>query len=226
MQNALILDMDGTIFQSSSVVLKAFRRTFAQLAASGLHRGPVPSDAEFLSTMGKIIPEIWRQLLPEQPAAIREHASRLMRVNEDELFERKEGRLFPEARETLQTLLAEGWTLYVASNGTLSYLESIVKHTGISALFSGIYASTDLKLQNKTELVNLIIAENRIDPVKSALIGDRSYDVETGKAAGLKVIGCAFGYGSPSELEGSDIIVSGFAEIPAALCSLGLAESV
>src|SRR5205085_117437 len=41
-------------------------------------------------------------------------------------------------------------------------------------------------------------------PGQTAPVGDRVYDVEAGRANGLRVVGVTWGYGCPEELAGAD----------------------
>mgnify|MGYP005855591117 CR=1 FL=1 len=220
MKHALIFDLDGTIFKTESIVLKAYRQTFHDLARMGFYHGAIPSDAEFLSTLGKIIPEIWAQLLPGASPEIKSKAAELMGNHEEKLLKSGEGMLFHGVDQTLTALKNRGCLLYVASNGTQHYIETVAYYTGIKNLFSGLYSSGGRKTKNKTELVKILLEENEISSKNAVIIGDRFHDVAAGKELGLKVIGCKFGYGALEELKEADIIIDSFPEIMDGLAAL------
>jgi len=49
------------------------------------------------------------------------------------------------------------------------------------------------------------------------MVGDRFHDIEVATRAGIPSVGCAYGYGDPSELEAATITVDSPVQIPAAI---------
>ena len=51
-----------------------------------------------------------------------------------------------------------------------------------------------------------------VKPEDAVMVGDRSYDVLSGKKLGLKTIGALYGYGSKEELSDADALAENAAE--------------
>jgi phosphoglycolate phosphatase len=48
---------------------------------------------------------------------------------------------------------------------------------------------------------------------ETAIIGDSNYDVEAGKAAGIKIVSVTYGFRNRKFLEGSDYLIDSFDEL-------------
>jgi len=66
------------------------------------------------------------------------------------------------------------------------------------------------------------MAETGADARDTVIIGDTTFDIEMGKAAGTRAIGVTWGYHHPDELRaaGADRIVETYADLPAAIDSI------
>lgn len=214
-EKTAIFDMDGTLFQSETVALPAFRRAFMRLREEGLYRGDPPSDGEIQSVFGMTQEEIWSRLLPEADEGTRKRADRWTLEEELAGLRRGEGRLYPGVAETLRRLKAEGWRLFIASNGLRSYLDGVLETFRLSPLFTGVYGAGDHGTETKEELVRMLMEEHGV--TGGFMVGDRKSDVRAGKANGLKVIGCRYPgftrFGREDELKDADVVVDRFPDI-------------
>ena len=61
--------------------------------------------------------------------------------------------------------------------------------------------------------------ETGTQPDELVMIGDTTFDIEMGKAAGAKAIGVTWGYHEPEELlaAGADVMIDSYAELDAAI---------
>src|SRR5690554_4358646 len=119
MKKAIAFDLDGTLFQVHLVAVPAYITVFTSLAEQGLIDS-VPSVAKFNSVFGMTAKEIWEYLLPGTTAELKEKVARWVIEEEEKLKEL--GKLFPGARDTLETLANMGHPLFVVSNGTEEYV--------------------------------------------------------------------------------------------------------
>ncbi|WP_160043240.1 HAD family hydrolase [Paenibacillus sp. USDA918EY] len=209
---AMIFDMDGTLFQTESVLLPAYHKLFDTLRSEGLYTAPTPPQERLLGSLGMLLEDIWKVVMPDGSEQAHARANELLLQLELEGLAGGETSLYPEVKETLEALHARGVKLYVASNGLEHYISGIVETHGLAGLFDGLYSAGKHGTRSKVDLVRLLLEENG---VKSAwMVGDRSSDVEAGKKNGLCVIGCAYaGFGKDDELKGSDELISSFAEL-------------
>lgn len=210
--DAVIFDMDGTLFQSETLVIPAFHNMFDQLRKEGLYTGDIPPDERLLSCLGMVLDDIWERLLPGSSDELKKRADELFLQFELKGLEQGEGELYPEVKETLVQLRQQGYRLFVASNGLEVYIDQIVKHKGLSGLFDGLYSAGKYNTSSKVDLVKLLIDQH--DVRAGVMVGDRSSDVEAGKANGLKVIGCGYaGFGKEEELNGADEMIPNFSAL-------------
>ncbi|PWK05637.1 HAD family hydrolase [Tumebacillus permanentifrigoris] len=204
---AMIFDVDGTLFQTEKVALPAFRRTFEELKRKS------PSDDEILNVFGMTIPEVWETLLPDSSMDERDRANELLAHAEMELMQTGTGALYPGVQKTLQTLRDAGVKLFTASNGELRYVETVIETQGLLPLFDKLYCAGAYKTEKKQDLVQLLLREQHLDPDNTAMIGDRRSDITAGLANGLFTIGCDFGFAKPHELDQADQVITSFDQL-------------
>lgn len=208
---AIIFDMDGTLFDTAPVALQGFKKTFERLIEHGHYNGEMPSDEKFLDQLGKIFSEIWDNLIPGTDKQVRRLADEWMLEIELELIREGLGTLYPDVTRVLTELKGMGYDLFVASNGLERYIAAIVDQYGLNDLFTDLYSAGRFNTESKVDLVRLLLETYSIKG--GFMVGDRHSDVEAGKANGLTVIGCQFGFADERELQDADIRITSFAEI-------------
>ena len=105
--------------------------------------------------------------------------------------------VYPGIAAALAAFAAEArWTLFVATAKRTRYARPILEHFGLARYFRAIYGSEDGPLRDtKPVLLAHLLAEERLDGADVLMIGDRHYDLEGARAAGMRSIGVAWGYG-------------------------------
>ena len=139
-----------------------------------------------------------------------EEAEKLLKLYRDYFTEHGlyENRVYPEIPEILEELTAGGAKLYVATSKPEPYAERILEYFGIRQFFTFVGGSTmDEKRTAKQEVIEYVLETQKLERAKTVMIGDRCYDVNGGKACGLKTVGVLFGYGCREELEGADYLI-------------------
>lgn len=209
---AVIFDMDGTLFETETLLRSVHARLFDTLREEGLYQHETPPIEHILACLGMLLDDIWRKVMPESSEEARRRADELFLQYEVEDLEAGKGSLYPGTAETLAALKAQGIKLFVASNGLESYVKEVARHRGIAELFDGLYSAGEYKTLSKVDLVARLLKDHGIE--KAWMVGDRSSDVEAGKRNGLLVVGCAYaGYGRDAELEGSDALIAAMPEL-------------
>lgn len=213
---ALIFDMDGTLFETDTLLIGVHERIFATLRAEGLYMQPTPPVEKLLGCLGMLLEDIWRSVMPDGSEAAQRRADELMLEYEVEGLEQGQGELYPHVAETLAALKAQGFKLFVASNGLERYVKEVARYKGIAPLFDGLYSAGEYGTASKVQLVEKLLKDHGIS--SAWMIGDRSSDVEAGRKNGLQVVGCAYAvYGRKEELNGADALIGDFRELPALL---------
>lgn len=209
--DSIIFDLDGTVFQTDKLAIPAFENTFKQLADEGYELGYEPTHDDMLAVIGLTLDDIWENLIPGQTDEVYIKASKYLLENELNGIKDGYGALYPNVVETLIELKNLGYKLFIASNGLEDYVNNVLSSFRIDHLFEAVYSAGEYKTGTKIELVNKLISD--FDIKKAVMVGDRSSDVEAGKANGLFVIGCNFGFSSDGELRGADEIITNFEQI-------------
>jgi len=215
---AMIFDMDGTLFQTETLLERVHERVFRQLREEGLYVNDMPPVERLLGCLGMLLEDIWRSVMPDGSPEAHRRADELLLQYEMEGLADNQGVLYPHVEETLAQLKARGIKLFVASNGLEDYVKGIAKFRAIDRLFDGLYSAGEHGTATKVQLVALLLKEHGID--SAWMVGDRSSDVEAGKSNGLTVIGCDYaGFGKQDELKGSDAVIADFRQLIALLDS-------
>ncbi|OME83910.1 haloacid dehalogenase [Paenibacillus sp. FSL A5-0031] len=209
---AVIFDMDGTLFETDKLLVPVHHRVFETLREEGLYERETPPVERLLSCLGMLLEDIWRQVMPDSTEAARKRADVLLLQYEREGLERGEGELYPFVEETLRELHSRGIKLFVASNGLEEYVKGVAEFKGIAPLFDGLYSAGEYETSTKVDLVARLLKDHNIQ--SAWMVGDRSSDVEAGNGNGLQTIGCAYAtYGRASEIEGADVLINDFREL-------------
>lgn len=214
--DAIIFDMDGTLFRTETNIVAAYERAYARLAAEGLAQGEMPAPTVLLGSLGMLLTDIWMRVLPDASEAARERMDVLLLEAQLALLAEGVGELYPEVRETLERLRSAGCRLFVASNGLERYVKGVAEHTGIAGLFEGLYSAGEYRTASKVDLVRLLLDRHGV--ASAWMVGDRSSDVEAGVRNGLPVVGCdyaAFGVATDKELQGATVRIRRFGELAA-----------
>ncbi|MNO24260.1 Phosphoglycolate phosphatase [compost metagenome] len=209
---AMIFDMDGTLFKTETLLLPVYHRVFDSLHEEGLYSGETPPEELILGCLGMLLEDIWKKVIPGYPEEVHLRANDLLL--EYELIGLKEyvTELYPQVQFTLEELSKRGVRLFVASNGLEHYVKEIAKAHHIFPLFEGLYSAGEHQTASKVDLVKLLLDNHQVS--SAWMVGDRSSDVEAGNKNGQTVIGCAYaGFGQGAELQGSDVLITRFDEL-------------
>lgn len=209
---AIIFDMDGTLFKTETLLIPVYHRVFDQLRAEGLYSGETPPEEIILSCLGMLLDQIWKKVLPNHDEIVHRRADELLLQLEHEGLKEYVTELYPKVQDTLAQLRERGVRLFVASNGLELYVKDVAETHEIISYFEGVYSAGEHKTSTKVDLVKLLLNNHVVN--NAWMVGDRSSDVEAGKQNGQSVIGCAYaGFGADTELVGADALISSFDEL-------------
>ena len=111
--------------------------------------------------------------------------------------------------DLLRELHDAGVKTAVVSSKPKEFLDRLVEHFGLAEHLDAVVGpAIDNHNSNKTVLVNQALKELMLLPSTVAMIGDRHFDMEGAKNAGVNAIGVLYGYGTEEELcrAGADAI--------------------
>lgn len=191
--DALIFDMDGTLWDSSDVVAQAWKKVIDE---SGLSKTSITAEM-IKSQMGKHLYDIAEEFFPDLDVSKRNDLMDKCCKYEDELLGEVGGSLFPNIEETLKQL-KQNSRLYIVSNCQNGYIEAFFKFHKLDKYFTD-YACAGKSNKTKGEVIIDLIKRNSI---KSAYyVGDTQIDYEATRKACIPFIFASYGFGDVTNYE-------------------------
>jgi phosphoglycolate phosphatase len=130
---------------------------------------------------------------------------------------------YPGIGEALEGIRQAGLRIYLATSKRVTFASRILDHLDFSNFFDGVHGSTpDGNLDHKPELLAHVLAEHRLSPSKSLMIGDRRHDIAGAHAVGMSGLGVLWGFGDREELEtaGADRLIETPADLAGTVLSM------
>ena len=186
--DALIFDMDGTLWDAVDSYCAVWDATFAQL---GVTRPRVERD-ELLRLMGKPLAEIYDTIALGNRECHDRFLERLSE-NEREMMPRLGGRLYPGVKQTLDKLRDAGIKLFMVSNCSADGLDNFLDFTGLRAYFADALSFGATGVDKDVNLRHLKDCYNLRRPV---YVGDIQRDCDATHAAGMEFAWAAYGFGT------------------------------
>ena len=207
----IILDFDGTLGDTASVIIRTMQAAIRELEL------PDRSDEECAAMIGLRLIEIPAVLFPEPEGMGELFAATYRRLfhtfNTDGAV-----RLYPHVKETLEDLKKRGVTLTIASSRSHASLTQYVENLGLSSSISYILGADDVKNgKPDPEAVNRILGIFHFKPEETIVVGDTVYDIMMGRNAGTLTCGVTYGNGSRESLADADWLIDDFGDLTA-LC--------
>lgn len=192
MKKTILFDLDGTLTDSGEGIINC---AILALEHFGL---PIPSREEMRVFVGPPLHESFiNHGVPADKTdeAIRVYRSRYIPIGA------YENTPYPGVREMLESLKAEGHTLYVATSKPEAMSIKILEHFGLAKYFDMICGATmDTSRSSKEDVIAYLLEQNgRADNM--IMVGDTKFDVLGAKHHGIKTIGVSWGYGTVEDME-------------------------
>ncbi|MCU1756840.1 MULTISPECIES: HAD family hydrolase [Pseudomonas] len=112
-----------------------------------------------------------------------------------------ENQVFEGITPLLEELEGQGRQLFIATSKPQIYAREIARHFDFAKHFKVIYGSElDGTRTNKVELIAHLMAEEKLDPAQTLMIGDRKHDLIGASHNGLDAAAVGYGFGSFEEL--------------------------
>lgn len=209
MTRLVILDFDGTLADTQPIIIASIQATLRELHL------PERSVAECRSIIGLPLAQCFVSLCGVDDATAERCADVYRRVF-DELNTDGIVRLFPHVLETLKALHDRGLQLAICSSRGRPTLEGFVKTFQLESYIRMVVSANDVEHHKPhPEPVQTILAALGINPEESIVVGDASYDILMGRAAGCHTVGVTYGNQSADDLRnaGADHLINDFADL-------------
>jgi phosphoglycolate phosphatase len=215
----VIFDVDGTLIDSQHMIVAAMTRAFEA------HGRSVPTRDTILSIVGLSLDTAMRTLCPEEPEEL---SGTLATAYKEAFADLRTSRdhdepLFPGAIEVLDALSErDDVVLGLATGKSLRGVRAVLDLHGLHGRFATIQTADGHPSKPDPSMVLTAAAEMGILPNRTTMIGDTTYDIAMGRAAGARTIGVSWGYHPAEQLAatGAHIIIDSFSELPEALENL------
>ena len=191
-----VFDCDGTLVDGQADVCWSMRQAFERAEL------PAPDDNEVRRIVGLSLGVAIRELAPdlkdEQNRAVVEFFKSSFRAR------REEGSLHEPLYDGIADLLCGlhdgGWSLAVATGKSDRGLQACLATHGLTDLFVSLQTADRHPSKPHPAMLEAALFEAGATPDEAVMIGDTSFDIEMGRAAGVAAIGVAWGYHDPHEL--------------------------
>lgn len=213
MTRLIILDFDGTLADTQPIIIASLQRTLLEL---GL---PPRTDAECASIIGLPLAECFSTLCGVDNTTAERCAEVYRRVF-DELNTDGAVMLFPYVLETLKALHGKGVQLAICSSRGRPTLEGFVRDFHLEAYVEMVVSANDVSHHKPhPEPVQIILNKLGIPAEDTLVVGDASFDILMGRAAGCRTCGVTYGNQSADQLRaaGADLLIDRFDELYALL---------
>ena len=205
---AVLFDFDGTIVDTGRGIMRCVRQS---LECFGISE---PDNERLRFFIGPPLIDSYMQLYGVNEAT----GNRLVDKYREfysggGLFESD---LYPGVEEMLSRLSGQGRVLAIASSKPEPFVRKLTEHLKIDSFFSLVSAPPIGRINPpKSELISSALTRLEVCAENAAMVGDRLFDIQGGKAAGTLCVGAAYGYGGEKELHecGADLIAHSPIEI-------------
>ena len=205
----IIFDLDGTLIDSYEAIGASLNHALTRL-------GLAPLPAELIRVMvGRGLEVLIARALdsqhPESDGRIAQ-AVELFREHYDRTCVGRT-RLLPDVETTLNLLSARGYRMGVATNKPSYFARRLLDALGVGALIPFVFGP-DLSGHHKPhpEMVHRVLAAMGLTASEAVYVGDMEVDIETARAAGVRVVVMPTGSSTLPALQAADayLVVSGF----------------
>ena len=206
--NNYILDLDGTIINSSNEVLLCFEKAFAQ------SNYKIDKSRLTPNVIGPPLKEIIKLIAPE----INENDIEIVMENFRLIYDYDEhdiSEYYSGVLEFLNKAKNSGKKLFIATYKPEKPTRRIEKQFKMN-MFEEIYTIDKFGEHiTKTQMINDILNKFNLKKEETVMIGDASSDVIAAKQAGIKGIGVLWGYGDDKTnlIKNSDYVVKNTQEL-------------
>ena len=195
----IIFDFDGTLCDTRSNIIIAFRATMK-------HLGLEMRDEETCgATIGLTLRDGFKSMYPDFDDAKIDYCVETYRHIFAERRKELMPDLFPGVKETLEALRKRGYRMTIATSRLTDSLMLFMRHHGIDHYFEyavGSDSVTHHKPHPEPALKTL--RELNIAPSEAIMVGDMPVDIAMAHNAGIRAIGVDYGNATREELEAAE----------------------
>lgn len=185
--DSMIFDVDGTLWNSTEIVAKAWTKAIEE--NTEMHM--VITAAQLRSLFGQTLPDIARQIFPEETTERQLELIDLCCEEEHRMLLKTPAPTYPGLEDTLE-VLSKTYPLYIVSNCEAGYIETFLKTTGLGSYFQGHLCPGDTGNAKAANIRQIVQDYNLKEPV---YVGDTDGDYRACQEAGVPFVFASYGFG-------------------------------
>ncbi|RCK21162.1 HAD-IA family hydrolase [Thalassospira lucentensis] len=213
----VVFDCDGTLVDSQHAIAHCMDHAFAQ------HGLDCPGLENTRTIIGLSLPEAIAKLAAPRRVTD-EVIDAVTAAYKDAFFTLRQTPdfhepLFPGVREVLSELDRRQWLLGVATGKARRGLDAVLARNELDGRFVTLQTCDNHPSKPHPSMLMAALDEAGADAPNAVIVGDTSYDIEMGRAAGMIAIGVAWGYHDIETLtaSGAHAVIRHFDELPSVL---------
>lgn len=206
MIDSIIFDVDGTLWDSTDIVAKAWNCVIAEET----DLSPTLTGGDLKKLFGRLLEDIAAVVFASEPKERQLELIDLCCQEEHRALLRTPAPTYPALRETL-AVLAQSYRLFIVSNCQGGYIEVFLKATGLSEYFEGHLCPGDTGRPKADNIAETVRRYGLRSPV---YVGDTAGDCRAAGEAGVPFIYASYGFGT---VEHPDGMISAPADLPGLL---------
>ena len=214
----IVLDCDGTMVNSLTTIVNTMAESFIK---NGLEP---PQLGKVRQIVGLHLGDAIKVLVSREDIHLIDTLVNTYRevVANYRTAGHSEDPLYPDAKDTIQALDADGWLLGVATGKSMKGLDAVLRFHDIRHYFSTIQTSDIGPGKPAPDMLLRAMLETGTEPENTVMIGDTTFDMEMAKNAGTHSIGVSWGYHGEDKLitAGAHHIIHRYTELSDALDNL------
>lgn len=193
----VVFDLDGTIVDSQANIVRAVSEV------AGILGLPNPPADQVPRVIGLSLAEALAMLFPGVDTATHrnldhEYREAFVRLRASPDYQEP---LFDGTHDILNALEGAGFLLGIATGKATRGVRHVLNLHGLSGRFVTIQTPENAPGKPHPGMVLQAMAEVGVEPHNTIMVGDTTYDIHMGLAAGVKTVGVSWGNHPPEELK-------------------------
>lgn len=185
----IILDVDGTLWDTTEVIAKGWNRAISEIGGTSAIITPSILKREFGKPMDEIANSLFHDASEEKRELLLE---RCCKYEHDLLKENTDDLLFSGVKETIRKL-SEKCSLFIVSNCQSGYIELFIEKAGVEKYITDYECFGDTG-RSKGENIKLVMERNDLE--EAVYVGDTEGDYQATVLAGIPFIFAKYGFGN------------------------------
>ncbi len=186
-QRLLVFDWDGTLLDSTAVIVAA-----AQAATTDLDIEQ-PSEACIRGIIGLNLADAIARLFPAEDASFCEVFRQSYRARFAEIHQCSPTKLFPEVPSVLGSLVDMGYVLAIATGKARKGFELEAGRTGVERYFRATRCADEAPSKPHPAMLLQLMEELDMEAEQTVMVGDTDYDLEMAERAGVAAVAVSYG---------------------------------